>query len=118
MVGPLRDAVDVASAYVLPSRGQQGIPVVTTNTSKVEVEVFRIGDRGLASLLQSGDFQRNLSSYEVDNIRDKTGLKVFTGTMDIASKLNEEVTTAVPVTDATGKLEPGVYMVSVKATEK
>ncbi len=38
--------------------------------------------------------------------------------MDIASKLNEEVTTAVPVTDATGKLEPGVYVVVAKPTEK
>ncbi len=66
-------------SYVLPSRGQQGIPVVTINTKKIEVEVYRIGDRGLATLLQSGDFQRQLSSYEIDAIRDKTGKKVFSG---------------------------------------
>ncbi len=105
-------------AYVLPSRGQQGIPVVTTNTSKIDVEVYRIGDRSLAATLQSGDMQRQLSSYDVDNIRDRSGVKVFTGQMDIASKINEEVTTAVPVTDATGKLEPGVYVVVAKPSEK
>ena len=105
-------------SYVLPSRGQQGIPVVTTNTQKIEVDVYRIGDRGLASLLQSGDFQRQLSGYEVDNIRDKSGVKVFSGAMDIPGKLNEDVTTAVPVTDATGKLEPGAYVMVAKPSEK
>ena len=105
-------------AYVLPSRGQQGIPVVTTNTDKIDVEVYRIGDRGLATTLQSGDMQRQLSSYDVDNIRDRSGIKVFSGSMDITSKLNEDVTTAVPVTDATGKLEPGVYVVVAKPSQK
>ncbi|MEQ1716492.1 MAG: alpha-2-macroglobulin [Hyphomicrobium sp.] len=105
-------------AYVLPSRGQQGIPVVTTNTKQIDVEVYRIGDRGLATLLQSGDFQRQLSSYEIDNIRDKTGVKVYAGNMEIASKLNEEVTTAVPVTEATGKLEAGAYVMVAKPSEK
>src|SRR6185295_13738167 len=105
-------------AYVLPSRGQQGIPVVTTNTSKIDVEIYRIGDRNLATALQSGDLQRQLSSYDVDTIRDRSGIKVYQGQMDIASKLNEEVTTAIPVTDATGTLEPGVYVVVAKPTEK
>ncbi|RUO98415.1 alpha-2-macroglobulin [Hyphomicrobium sp.] len=105
-------------AYVLPSRGQQGIPVTTTNTSKIDVEVYRIGDRNLATTLQSGDMARQLSSYDVDNIRDRSGIKVYQGQMDIASKLNEDVTTAVPVTDATGKLEPGVYVIVAKPSEK
>ncbi|MBR2534496.1 MAG: alpha-2-macroglobulin family protein [Hyphomicrobium sp.] len=105
-------------AYVLPSRGQQGIPVVTTNTQKIAVDVFRIGDRNLAATLQSGDFQRQLSDYEIDNIRDRSGIKVYSGEMDIAAKINEEVTTAIPVTDATGKLEAGTYVMIAKPTEK
>lgn len=105
-------------SYVLPSRGQQGIPVVTTNTQKIAVEIYRIGDRNLAATLQSGDFQRQLSNYEIDAIRDKSGVQVFSGEMDIAGKLNEDVTTAVPVTDATGKLEPGTYVMVAKPSEK
>ncbi len=105
-------------SYVLPSRGQQGIPVVTTNTKKIAIEVFRIGDRSLATSLQSGDFQRQLSDYEIDGIRDRTGAKVYAGEMDVASKLNEDVTTAVPVTDATGALQPGAYVMTAKPTEK
>ena len=55
------------AGYVLPNRGQQGIPLVTVNTDKVEVEVYRIGDRSLAGALQSGDFQRQLQSYELEH---------------------------------------------------
>ena len=59
--------------------------------SKIDVEVYRIGDRGLAATLQSGDMQRQLSSYDVDNIRDRSGVKVYTGTMD-TYQLNNSTT--------------------------
>ena len=104
--------------YVLPSRGQQGIPLVSVNTAKVEVEVYRIGDRNLVGALESGDFQRQLSGYELEQIKSRTGEKVFTGSMDVPQKLNEEVTTALPVTDAVGALKPGVYVMIAKPTQK
>src|SRR5208337_5601674 len=34
-------------AYVLPRQGQQGAPLVTVNTPKVAIDVYRIGDRNL-----------------------------------------------------------------------
>lgn len=105
-------------AYVLPSRGQQGIPVVTVNTKKINVEIYRIGDRSLAATLQSGDFQRQLSEYDVSSIRDRSGVKVYDGSMDVTAKINEEVTTAVPVTDAAGTLQPGAYVMIAAPAEK
>jgi alpha-2-macroglobulin len=105
-------------SYVLPSRGQQGIPLVSVNTDKVEVEVYRIGDRNLVGTLDNGDFQRQLSSYEIETIRNRSGERVFTGEMDVTRKLNEEVTTALPVTDAVGTLKPGVYVAIAKPTQK
>jgi len=105
-------------SYVLPSRGQQGIPLVTVNTAKVEVEVYRIGDRNLVGALESGDFQRQLQRYEVDQIRAQSGEKVFTGSMDVPQKLNEEMTTALPVTDAVGTLKPGVYVAIARPSQK
>lgn len=105
-------------SYVLPSRGQQGIPLVSVNTSKVEVEVYRIGDRSLVGTLESGDFQRQLQSYEVEQIKSRSGEKIFTGTMDVPQKLNEEMTTALPVTDAIDALKPGVYVMIAKPSQK
>ena len=50
------------------SRGQQGIPLVSINTDAVAIEIYRIGDRNLASALQNGDVDRQLSTWDVDAI--------------------------------------------------
>jgi uncharacterized protein YfaS (alpha-2-macroglobulin family) len=34
-------------AYVLPRQGQKGAPLVTVNTAKVSIDVYRVGDRNL-----------------------------------------------------------------------
>ncbi len=104
-------------SYVLPSRGQQGIPVVTVNTEKVRIEVYRVGDRSLVSTLIGGDFQKQMSGYEVEQLKDKAGAQVYSGTLEVASKLNEEVTSAVPVGDAIPELRPGVYVMTAASEE-
>ncbi|MFA5949127.1 MAG: alpha-2-macroglobulin [Hyphomicrobium sp.] len=96
-------------SYVLPSSGQQGIPLVTVNTDKVGVEVYRIGDRSLANALNNGDLDRQLEGYELEQIKDRTGALVYKGELDVTTKLNGEVTTAFPVSEAIGKLQPGAY---------
>ncbi len=101
-------------SYVLPSRGQQGIPVVTVNTTKVAVEIYRVNDRNLSSVLGDGSLERHFSAYDLEGLRDKTGARVYQGEMDVASRLNEEVTTAFPVTEAIGALLPGVYAMIAK----
>ncbi|MGI9404468.1 MAG: MG2 domain-containing protein [Hyphomicrobium sp.] len=105
-------------SYVLPSRGQQGIPLVSVNTNKVEIEVYRIGDRNLIGALDGGDFQRQLSSWKIDYIKERSGERVFAGKMDVPSELNQEVTTALPVTDAVSVLKLGVYVAIAKPTQK
>lgn len=96
-------------SYVLPSRGQQGIPVVTINTDKVAVEIYRIGDRSLAAELEQGNADRQLSSYDLEQLKTSQGTKVYEGELDVVSKINAEVTTAVPVNEAVGDLKPGAY---------
>ena len=104
--------------YVLPNRGQQGIPLVTVNTEQVGVEVYRIGDRNLAQTLQGGDFQRQISSYELDTLKERSGARVYTGQLAVATRLNEDVTTAFPIAEAIPKLQPGVYVLAAYATTK
>ncbi|MGE3064222.1 MAG: alpha-2-macroglobulin [Hyphomicrobiaceae bacterium] len=104
--------------YVLPNKGQQGIPLVTVNTERVGVEVYRIGDRGLAQVLQSGDFQKAISSYETEAIKERTGARVYSGELATQVRLNEDVTTAFPVSEAIPTLQPGVYVLSAYALPK
>src|SRR4051812_44687202 len=100
--------------YVLPSTGQEGIPVVSVNTAKVDVEIYRIGDRSLGPTVRSYDFLGQLGRYSAAEIGREKGFKVWNGTLDTASTVNQDVTTAFPVAEAVGRMEPGVYVMTAK----
>ncbi len=98
--------------FVLPNSARRGIPVVSVNTDKAKIALYRVGDRSLSRLLTQSQFLRQLDSYEVDQIAEDLGEPVFEGTLDISSALNEEVVTAFPVDEAIPEREPGVYVMT------
>ncbi|KRP92825.1 alpha-2-macroglobulin [Bradyrhizobium yuanmingense] len=102
-------------AYVLPRTGQRGIPVVSVNTPAVSINVFRIGDRNLINTVVDSDFQRTLSKYQLSELGDERGVKVWAGELATATTLNQDVTTAFPVDQALGELQPGVYVMTAAA---
>ena len=102
-------------SYVLPNKGQQGIPVITVNTAKAGIEIFKIGDRNLARTIVDGDISAQLSGSQLDDIRDKTGTPVWHGDLDVKQDLNQEVTTAFPIGETIPNLSPGVYVMSAVA---
>jgi alpha-2-macroglobulin len=102
-------------AYVLPRTGQRGIPLVSVNTPSVSIDVFRIGDRNLINTVIEGDFQRALNRYELSSLGDERGVKVWSGQLTTAVTLNQDVTTAFPVDEALGTLQPGVYVMTAAA---
>ncbi|MFJ5489270.1 hypothetical protein ACIKTA_17675, partial [Hansschlegelia beijingensis] len=100
--------------YVLPSTGQQGVPVVSTNVDAVSVEIFRIGDRSLAQSVVSGDFQKQLSGSDLDTLRDDAAASVYSGELAVERQQNLDVVTAFPVSEAAPKLSPGVYVLAAR----
>ena len=100
----------VGKTYVLPRVGPEGIPIVSTNTSKVDVKIMRIGDRSLVPTVRSDDFLNQLYAYKLGQIADSDGAQVWSGSLDVEQRLNEDVTTAFPVLDAVGKMAPGIYV--------
>src|SRR5437762_3203110 len=102
-------------AYVLPRTGQRGIPLVSVNTPAVTVNVVRIGDRNLTNTVIGGDFQRTLSRYELNDLGDERGVKVWSGELATGTTLNQDVVTAFPVDQALGDLQPGVYVMTAAA---
>jgi uncharacterized protein YfaS (alpha-2-macroglobulin family) len=100
--------------YVLPRQGQQGAPLVTVNASKIAINVYRIGDRNLLATVQRDDFLKNIGSSRAGEIADNDGVKIWSGSMDVASDLNKDVITEFPVLQAVGKLDPGVYVLTAK----
>src|SRR5216683_39157 len=102
-------------AYVLPRTGQRGIPLVSVNTTSVTIAVFRIGDRNLINTVIDSDFQRPLSRYQLSDLGGERGLKVWSGELATETTLNQDVTTAFPVDQALGDLQPGVYVMTAAA---
>ncbi len=101
-------------AYVLPREGQQGAPLVTVNTSKVAIDVYRIGDRNLLATVNRDDFLKPVDTSRAQEIANQDGVKVWSGSMDVMSTLNKDVVTDFPVMKAVGKLDPGVYLVTAR----
>jgi hypothetical protein len=101
-------------AYVLPATGQQGVPLTTVNVDLLGVDVYRIGDRSLVHALQTNDLSRSVYSYDLEQIKETTGQKVYTGELVVSPKLNEEVSTAFPVSEALPRLQPGLYLLAAR----
>ncbi|MDP4025810.1 alpha-2-macroglobulin [Methylobacterium sp. NEAU 140] len=103
--------------YVLPRTGQAGVPLVSVNAPKLDVEVLRIGDRGLLPTLRSEDFLSQLSGSTARSLAAEKGVRVWKGTLDTAkAELNQEAVTAFPVLQAVGRLEPGIYVMLAQAS--
>ena len=100
----------VGKTYVLPRIGPEGIPVVSTNTTRVDVRILRIGDRSLVPTIRGDDFLNQLYSYKLNQIADSDGALVWSGSLDVEQRLNEDVTTAFPVLEAVGRMAPGIYV--------
>ena len=55
--------------YVLPRIGPEGAPIVSVNTTKVKVKIFRVGDRNLLPTIRSEDFLAQLSRNAAETVR-------------------------------------------------
>ncbi len=104
-------------SFVLPNSARHGVPVVSVNTSEVEIRLYRVGDRSLASLLSGSQFLRQLDAYDASTIRDDLGEEVWEGTLDVSPELNTEVITGFPVDEALPQRRPGVYVMTATAKD-
>ncbi|MFH6781836.1 MULTISPECIES: alpha-2-macroglobulin family protein [Methylobacterium] len=101
--------------YVLPRTGQAGVPLVSVNAPKLDVEVVRIGDRGLLPALRGDAFLSQLSGSGLRGIARERGVPAWKGTLDAApAEVNREAVTAFPVLQAVGKVEPGLYVMTAR----
>jgi len=101
-------------AYVLPRQGQLGAPLTTVNTSKVAIDVYRIGDRNLLAQTTRDDFLKPIAASRAQEIASQDGVEVWSGVMNVASELNKEVITDFPLEQTVGKLQPGVYLITAR----
>ncbi|MCF1504384.1 alpha-2-macroglobulin family protein [Afifella sp. H1R] len=103
------------NAYVVPAGGSASLPVTTVNTSTVEASLYWIADRGIAETLRNGNFLDQLSQWQADEIESERGRKVWEGSVDVETRLNREVVSAIPIGELVDDLEPGIYVLVASA---
>ena len=106
------------NSFVLPRTGQNGIPLISVNSTEAKLELYRIGDRNLIGSIMDSGFRAQLNGYSADAIADRDGKLVWDGSMATPAPLNEDVTTAFPVDEALGRLEPGLYVMTAKPASR
>ncbi|OLP56240.1 hypothetical protein BJF92_20295 [Rhizobium rhizosphaerae] len=102
--------------FVLPSTMRRGLPLVSVNTPSASLKLYRIGERNIAGLMANSQFLTQLSGYTADRISEESGALVWQGTVEIASDLNKEVITSIPIDEALPKRQPGVYVMTAAST--
>jgi len=102
-------------SFVLPSTARRGIPIVSVNTERANLKLYRIGDRNIAPLLTNSQFLTQMSGYSADRIEQENGELVWQGTIDLGQDMNKDVTTSFPVDEALPERKPGVYVLTASA---
>ena len=100
------------NAYVLPRTGQNGIPLVSVNSKEAKIQLFRIGDRNMIGSVLGSDFRGQITGYSASDLANNKGTLVWDGTLETPAPANQDITTAIPVDEAMGKLEPGLYVIT------
>lgn len=101
--------------FVLPSSARHGIPLVSINTDRANLKLYRIGDRAIAPLMTNSQFLSQLSGYSASRIEQDNGELIWQGSIDIATTLNREVTTSFPVDEVLPERKPGIYVLTAAA---
>ncbi len=104
----------VGRAYVLPRSAEASIPIVTTNLAEVDLSIYRIGERSLMPAIDDDLFDRAIGQWTEDRLKDRIGQAIWTGTAEVSGPVNADVTTALPVGEAVGSFEPGVYVMTAR----
>lgn len=104
----------VGRAYVLPESARSTIPVVTVNTDRVELAIFRMGERSLADAIGDGLFGRAIGEWTETRLKEHLGEQLWSGRADVEERLNTDITTALPIGEAVNAFEPGVYIMTAR----
>ncbi len=96
-------------AYVLPATENAGLPIVSINASEVDLSLLKVSDRNLIRTMQENVLGRNFDDWQANYLKENIAEEVWTGAADVATEINTDVTTRLPIGEAIADQPPGVY---------
>lgn len=107
-----------SNTYVLPRSGGRGVPLVSINYESARLELLRINDRNLIRQITDGRFLRVLDGYDRNDVANNLGETVWKGVVELESKPNQRVVTAIPLEQILPATQPGVYLLMASPPEQ
>lgn len=98
--------------FVLPATARRSIPIVSVNAEAADLKLYRIGERGIASLMADSKFLTQMDSYGFTDIEENRGEMIWQGSLTLDQQLNRETVTGFPVDEALPQRRPGVYVLT------
>ncbi len=100
------------SGYILPSKANLSIPISSINVKRVELKLYRVNRNNLVNTLNNTSFREKLYRYALEQIEYQDGYLLWSKYLNIESKDNKKVTTAIPVGKTIKVAKPGIYILS------
>lgn len=101
-------------SYVLPKLADAALPVETVNLTELDLRLRRVSDRNLLRAVQDGYFGRPLSQWQDEEFAKNIAEEVWTGTAQVQTNLNQDVTTRLPLGEAIAGQPAGIYALSAR----
>ena len=101
-------------AYVLPKAADAALPVETVNLTRLDLRLRRVSDRNLLRAVQDGYFGRPLSHWQDETFAAEIAQEVWTGTAEVATQLNRDMTARLPMGEAIAGQPAGIYALTAR----
>ncbi|TMV06890.1 alpha-2-macroglobulin family protein [Ruegeria sediminis] len=102
-------------AYVLPKSADAALPVETVNLTRLDLTLRRISDRNLLRAVQDGFFGRPLNHWQDQQFSNEIAQDVWSGTAEVPSELNRDMTARLPIGAAIAEQPAGIYALTARA---
>ncbi|MFA3919905.1 alpha-2-macroglobulin family protein [Ruegeria hyattellae] len=102
-------------SYVLPKAANAALPVETVNLTELNLQLRRVSDRNLLRTVQDGFFGRPLSRWQDQQFSEEIAEEVWTGTAQVETELNRDMTARLPMAEAFADQPPGIYALTARA---
>ena len=103
------------ASYVLPKASGQHLPLISVNLEQARLRVLQINDRNLLQQIENQRLTNPLDGYDINQVAQRSGELVWEGVLTlVSSERNQEVTTAVPISDLLRDPQPGIYIVAAE----
>ncbi|MGN7613728.1 alpha-2-macroglobulin family protein [Magnetococcales bacterium HHB-1] len=96
---------------IIPAHSHPGLPVITVNVPRVNIQFLRVKDNALPAFLRKYYWQRNRQLWDTQLDERHTLTKsVFQGQFETKGKQNSRTTTYIPIHDIDALKKPGLYV--------